>query len=157
MKLAGRIVVFILGICLFLGGFILLLGFIANIGDGEESSISFPAEIILVICVGIIPMILAFFLGKWAFFGRKQKPLSGDELENVILKVAEKRNGSLTAVELAMDTTLSVTEAQNKLDDWANRGIITIKVTEGGAIVYHFAGVITNEERQTAKRVSEFE
>ncbi|MFC4402254.1 hypothetical protein [Gracilibacillus xinjiangensis] len=93
---------------------------------------------------------------RWSFhMGNSSKRLTKEQMENNVLKLAEKRNGSLTAVELAMDTDLSLEEAKAKLDDWANKGFVTIKVSESGAIIYFFNGIISSEERKMAKGVSE--
>ncbi|SER33142.1 hypothetical protein SAMN04487944_10352 [Gracilibacillus ureilyticus] len=147
---------FVIGLCIALTGLLFLIVCIRDMGDPSASSFGPVGDIIFLCIIGLAPLIGGVIMCRWALrIGRNR--ITPDPLENNILKLAEQRNGSLTAVELAMDTELSLGEAKAKLDKWANEGYVTIKISDSGALIYQFNGIISNEERKMAKGVSEFE
>ncbi|MBM7604381.1 hypothetical protein JOC75_002354 [Metabacillus crassostreae] len=150
MRLIFRILAFVVGITLFL---ISIISFIAISSDLKSEG--YGLIIIMYIFFGILPGLGGFFLCKWSIKAEKVKRSKYEELENTIFKVAENRGGCLTPIELAMDTDLTLEEAKALLEKWALNGYVTIKVSEGGALIYDFKGITTETEKQTAKGVSE--
>ncbi len=151
MKIVVRFLALISGIALCLFSLFAFIGITADL-----SSEALLVNILFYIFACIMPGLGGFFLCKWAIQAEKNKRVKYEELENTILKVAENRGGRLTPIELAMDTDLTLDEAKALLEKWALNGYVTIKVTEGGALIYDFTGITTEQEKQTAKGVSEF-
>lgn len=63
-------------------------------------------------------------------------------LETQILKLARKFKGKLTPVELATNSSLSLEEANNALEDIVRKGYANIIVTDAGTFVYEFPGFL---------------
>jgi hypothetical protein len=156
LKVILKILLFLLGLSITLAGLLFLIVGISDYGKPSEASLGPVGDIIFILLTGVAPMVGGFILCKWSLRLGKNI-LTPEQLENNVLKLAEQRNGSLTAVELAMDTDLSLEEAEAKLDDWAKKGFVTIKVSNSGALIYYFNGIISDEERKLAKGVSDFE
>jgi hypothetical protein len=150
MRIVVRILAFVSGIALCLFSILVFIGTTIDL-----SSESYWVNILLYVFACIMPGLGGFFLCKWAIQAEKGTRSKYEELENTIFKVAENRGGRLTPIELAMDTDLTLEEAKALLEKWALNGYVTIKVSEGGALVYDFAGITTEKEKQTAKGVSE--
>ncbi|WP_226670874.1 hypothetical protein [Metabacillus litoralis] len=151
MKIVVRLLALVSGIALCLFSFFAFIGITVDL-----SSEALWVNILLYIFACIMPGLGGFFLCKWAIQAGKNKRRKYEVLENTILKVAENRGGRLTPIELAMDTDLTLDEAKALLEKWALQGYVTIKVSEGGALIYDFTGITTEQEKQTAKGVSEF-
>lgn len=156
MSMALRVPAFLVGILLIGFGLLMIGGFFLDITD-SEGSYSVGGLIALVFIVGITPAAGGFWLCRWTVKTPRVKREDTDKLENQILRLAEKRNGSLTPIELAMETSLSVEEAKKQLESWANQGVVTIKVAENGALVYHFTGILSEQERKSAQGVYDYE
>lgn len=81
----------------------------------------------------------------------KNKKTSSELREQKILEVIISKGGRVTPVEIAAQTNLNVTDAKKELDKLCNSGAGEIQVTSEGNIVYVFQGIITDEDRITAK------
>lgn len=157
MRTGLRVLVFLIGIVLIGFGLLIIAGSIVDLTDGKESDISLGGTIALVFLMGVIPTGGGFWLCRRSVKAPRARRESTDELENKILRLAKKRNGSLTPLELAMETSLSVEEAKQQLESWANQGVVTIKISESGALIYHFTGMVSEQERQSAQGVYDYE
>lgn len=67
------------------------------------------------------------------------------DIEKDILKLAKKNNGRLTATTTAMETDLSLIEAEEYLQKMVSSGYINMVVSEGGVIIYEFIEYIDND------------
>jgi len=67
---------------------------------------------------------------------------SGEDLETTILRLARKFRGKLTPLELAANSSLSLEEANNALEDIVRKGYANIMVSDAGSIVYEFPGFL---------------
>jgi hypothetical protein len=74
-----------------------------------------------------------------------------EKQERMVLELAASKNGRITPVEIAMETSLTATESQIILDALCHQGIAETQVTENGAIVYAFTGLISASDRETAQ------
>jgi hypothetical protein len=61
--------------------------------------------------------------------------------ESEILKLAERKGGRLTVVEVIADTIIGPEDAEAVLGDLVGRGMAEPEVTDGGLIVYRFPDV----------------
>ena len=67
---------------------------------------------------------------------RRGRRSTHEKQERLVLELAESKNGRITPVEIAMETSLTASESQ---------------VTENGSVVYAFTGLISESERETAQ------
>lgn len=58
--------------------------------------------------------------------------------EKIILKIAKKNAGQVTPGEVAIESDISVDDAQKELDRLAKSGLAEIRVRSSGVIVYFF-------------------
>ncbi len=63
-------------------------------------------------------------------------------LETTILKLARQHKGRLTPVELAVNSSLSLEESQEALEEIVRRGYAEIAVADTGSIIYEFPGFL---------------
>ena len=67
---------------------------------------------------------------------RRGRRSTHEKQERLVLELAASKNGRITPVEIAMETSLTASESQ---------------VTENGSVVYAFTGLISESERETAQ------
>jgi len=79
------------------------------------------------------------------------RQINEQEKEKVVLKIANEKNGHLTIAEVAMDTSLSLEESKTVLEKMSADGVAELQITDGGSLVYVFTGLISEEEKATAK------
>jgi hypothetical protein len=78
----------------------------------------------------------------------------GQVIEKQILNLASVRGGTLSVVETAYYTKLSIEISERALDSFATRGYAEI-TDENGAQLYHFQGILTEYEKVTAKSLND--
>jgi hypothetical protein len=61
-----------------------------------------------------------------------------ESVEKIILRLARKNSGMVSAGEVAIEADVSVEEAQKELDKLAKKGMAEIRVRSSGVIVYFF-------------------
>lgn len=71
--------------------------------------------------------------------------LSSRDHEQAVLECAQQRGGRVTIAEVAADTRLTFTEAKTMLEELSRAGACTVDVTEQGAFIYEFAGLLPRE------------
>ncbi len=62
--------------------------------------------------------------------------------EKEVLLAAKKYNGKITPVEVAVESSLSVEEAEQILKKMADKGYASLEVSEGGLLFYEFSGFL---------------
>ncbi|PKL85948.1 MAG: hypothetical protein CVV22_05290 [Ignavibacteriae bacterium HGW-Ignavibacteriae-1] len=85
---------------------------------------------------GVVPL-----LGGMLLFWKTKKAEKDTHLEfteRMILSLASKNNGILTAFLLAENTTFNLEEAMQTLDQFVIKGHARIEVNDNGGIEYHF-------------------
>lgn len=123
----------------------------------QPNRLTIVGIIVSMVLLVLLPAVVGFFLLKWAFTAHKHHRMKLNKKERMILQLAEERGGRLTLTELAMETPLTLEESKELLDEWANKGYATIKISEKGTLVYQFYDMLTKKEKQEAKGVSRFE
>lgn len=70
-----------------------------------------------------------------------------------LMRLAERRSGSLTVAEVVAHADLDAERAEQCLDDLCKRGIAEHRVTDGGEIVYRFRAAPSAADKLGAKGV----
>ncbi len=92
---------------------------------------------------GIIPCIrggVRFFTGRSLPF-RTQRQLpekSSGSLERQILSVAKSENGKITPAVVALNSNVTLEQAEKTLEDMVKRGYASMEVRESGTVEYVF-------------------
>lgn len=77
--------------------------------------------------------------------GEPRPALSERDIERMVLACAQQRGGRVTIAEVAAGTQLSFTEAKEVLEKLSRAGACTMDVTENGAFIYEFSGLMPRE------------
>jgi len=99
--------------------------------------------------------LLARYFGVGRRIGRGREELRRDTLEAEILKMAGRRDGRLTAVEVAAELAVPTTTAEELLHGLMVREQAEIEVTDSGLLVYAFHDVRHLSEKETARGLLE--
>ncbi len=81
----------------------------------------------------------------------KFKKPNEQETQAKILSLAKESNGRLTIADVTMHTALNLTESKKTLEKMCSDGVAEVQITNGGSLLYAFTGLISNEEKETAK------
>ncbi|MFD1735065.1 hypothetical protein ACFSCX_00680 [Bacillus salitolerans] len=134
---------------IFIGiGLFLTSGMLLSIIDGE-STLKEDSPIWLFI---ILPLIVSGVLNIYYHY-KRLKINSKEQLENELLTIVLKENGVITVAKLAASSTLTLSNAEKALEDFAKRGVASRKITESGIIVYEFLTIGSKEDQSTAKSI----
>ncbi len=132
-----------LGIGAFMG-----LGIALNLDQGFGAS----AYVLALLFCTVLPIGvgLSILLGR----GRGELALQAERAwEGELLRLAERRGGSLTLAEVVAHADLSRKEAEQRLDRLCQQGIAEYRVSESGVMVYRFAGFLSAGEKRQAEGV----
>ena len=95
---------------------------------------------LLVVAAPLIPCTLLVLLGAYQLLrGRTSTAKPGPGAEKQLLMVMRESEGSITPVEAALETSLTVDEAEEILSRLADRGHLTIE-SRDGALSYALPG-----------------
>jgi hypothetical protein len=72
------------------------------------------------------------------------------DIERAVLACAQKHGGRVTIAEVAAGSELSFTEAKAVLEDLSRAGACTVDVTEHGAFLYEFNGLLPRDPQREA-------
>jgi len=75
--------------------------------------------------------------------------------ESEIVKLAERKGGKLTVVEVVADSVMSADDAEEVFKDLVGRGLAEPEVTDGGLIVYVFPDIKLLKEKNASKGLFE--
>lgn len=90
----------------------------------------------------------------WGLSSRRRSShgsTSTDSLEHRVLVAAKELEGKLTPATLAVETGLSLDEAEKNLNQMVDRGIAETWVSSGGNLVYAFPAFTNPADRLTAR------
>jgi predicted transcriptional regulator len=76
--------------------------------------------------------------------------LSPREVEQIVLACVKQHGGRVTIAEVAAETELTFTEAKKVLEELSRAGACTVDVTEQGAFIYEFTGLMPREPARQA-------
>ncbi|QSQ27470.1 hypothetical protein JY651_22280 [Pyxidicoccus parkwayensis] len=72
------------------------------------------------------------------------------DIERAVLTCAQKHGGRVTIAEVAAGSELSFTEAKTVLEELSHAGACTVDVTEHGAFIYEFNGLMPRDPKREA-------
>ncbi|RKG93319.1 hypothetical protein [Corallococcus terminator] len=76
--------------------------------------------------------------------------MSRRDIERAVLTCAKQHGGRVTIAEVAAESSLSFTEAKTVLEELQSAGACTVDVTEQGAFIYEFNGLMPREPAREA-------
>ena len=118
-----------------------------------------PATLIAVLIAVVLPAaggsyLLAVVLGAGERIARRQEELRLQTLEAEILRLATRRGGKLTVVEVTAELAVDKATADKALDALAVRELAEMELTEAGNIVYSFRRLEElPEQKERARRI----
>ncbi|MCU0392527.1 MAG: hypothetical protein MUE81_15550 [Thermoflexibacter sp.] len=130
----GELIKLAIGVVIGVFGLFAMLGTIINT---EKDTIS--TTIGLFIFSGIMAG-GGFWLVRSAMLSSKKR--KDNSLENTVLRVAALNQGRLTVAQLALHANITTQAAENMLNTMQERGFAHISVSEEGAIIYEFTGLL---------------
>lgn len=147
-RIAGGVA--LLGLALFM-----VVGFV--LGDVDRTA--FRTLVALLIVAGLPAAGGTWLLARQFGVGRRiearREALRRDTLEAEILRMAERHDGRLTAVEVAGELAVPANTAEETLKELMARGMADIEVTDSGLLVYTFHEVRHLSEKEDAKGLLE--
>lgn len=140
--IAGFLVVF---------GVVMLAGAIININEGTSST-KLSTDLMLIPIFALLPM---FGGAYWLYaINTKQRKEQIANEQRIILSLAAKLGGKISILDVAQHTPISQAQAQKHLNELQKIGVVDLRVTESGEILYEIKGLlISNEERDSASRL----
>jgi hypothetical protein len=116
-------------------GIVLIAGVSIQCLEGT-SKYSTVTDVLLTILLGILPL----GYGVWLYRRVRQAVTrrTVDDSEKIVLRLAQRRQGVLTVAEVAANSTLSVEQAKETLDQLNLKGFNEMDVSDAGILVYKF-------------------
>ncbi|GIP34528.1 hypothetical protein [Paenibacillus sp. J2TS4] len=148
MKYSKTIMYYTVGTVLLLFGLFLLIGVMAS----DEPSFPSISDLIIIFIVVVLPIVF----GSWFIYlgFRHKRFVRNERMEAAVLKLALELGGSMTVADLAMNTSMSLSQARKTLEIFVSSRIATLKITENGTFVYEFE-VAGQKEKNDAKYLNE--
>ncbi|MGH7676116.1 MAG: hypothetical protein ACREMV_12670 [Gemmatimonadales bacterium] len=141
------------------GGALLFLSLFMLLGFFNVSGrLGIPAAALtLLIAVGIpagagAALVRAYVRERRGFAGHRER-LRLQTYQAEILKLAERRGGKLTVVEVVAEAALDPATAEAALASLVEQGVADIEVTESGLLVYTFPDVERLPEKGSSKGI----
>jgi hypothetical protein len=131
----------------------MLVGFVRS-----DAALTAPATLAALLITVVLPagaglaLVAGHARGKGRL-SRRRENLRRQTIESEILRLAEKRGGKLTAVEVASEMAIAPEAAKDALDSLALREVAEIEITDSGLIVYALRDVRHLAEKPHAKGV----
>ena len=116
-------------------GLVMIVGVSIQFLEGT-SKYSMVTDGVLTVLLGIVPLVG----GVWRYKRVRQAVTrrAVDDSEKIVLRLAQRRQGILTVVEVAANSPLSVEQAKETLDQLNLKGFNEMDVSDAGIIVYKF-------------------
>jgi hypothetical protein len=138
---------YIIGVVMIALGLFMTLGGIILIGDPKDGTVG--GAIALTLLMGILPTVAGFLICRRMKSNARHRKFEKEE--DLVIALASRSNGRLTASELAGQTDLSIIEAEKLLEQYTIKGIMSISISESGARVFQFRELISSEEKNRAE------
>lgn len=122
------------------------LGITLNLGDGH----GVPAYGLAMLFCVVMPVGFGIMLLR--------SPQSRDRLlraeqawDSELLRLAERRGGSLTVSEVVAYADLAPSDAERRLEAFCSRGLAEHRISDEGVIVYRFEPMLNQEQKARAR------
>ena len=116
-------------------GIVMIAGVSIQFLEGT-SKYSMVTDVLLTILLGILPLGYSVWLYKRVRQAATRRTV--DDSEKIVLRLAKRHQGVLTVVEVAANSTLSVEQAKETLDQLNLKGFNEMDVSDAGILVYKF-------------------
>ncbi len=143
----------VFGVVLIALSLFMLLGFFVSETDNGAG-----AEIVAILLTVLLPFVCGAGLIR-SHYKRKsnleksKEVLLKQTMESKVLKLAAKRAGKLTVVEVMSEMFLDQDAAKEIMDSLASKNLASVGLTESGVIVYDFYDLRHLSEKHSAKDV----
>lgn len=143
----------ILGIALLVIAFLMFVGFLRAAPKAGllASAVAFLMAVVLPAAVGVY-ILRAAGRGERELHDRREA-LRRKTVEAEIVKLAGRREGKLTAVEVVAALAVDRETAEELLQKLVREGLAEVEVSESGVLVYSFYELRHLDEKATAKGV----
>lgn len=135
--------------CLGCLGILLLFGFFSwLVTDG--------LPVLIILLVGAIAIGLLYYYGKKSL---KKSEIEKEEQERhqsnekLVLRLAAKKEGYLTAAEVALESDFSLEEAEIFLEKLKAKRLCALRISDNGTYVYQFDMFLSPEEKKGSERI----
>lgn len=106
----------------------------------------------LFVLSGLFPLgASAYLLWRLLRRGRTPRPWRYKTREAAILQLAQRSAGRLTVAEVAMDTALTLQEAEAMLNELVRKGYADLQLSPSGVLVYHILPLTNAGDRDRAE------
>jgi hypothetical protein len=132
-------------------GWFMGVGVLLNVGGPHSRGVivfSFAVFSVAPACVG-------WWLLREPTGGAKALLAADRAWDSELLRLAERRAGSLSVAEVVTYADLDAMEAERRLDALCRRGLCELRVTDEGVVIYRFAKTPTVAEKLAARGVLE--
>ncbi|HYJ78949.1 MAG TPA: hypothetical protein VEW03_05085 [Longimicrobiaceae bacterium] len=141
------------GAGLLLLAFFMLLGFF-----GSGAALGAPATIAALLVTVVLPAaggvaLLAGQMGGARRLGERREQLRRQTREAEVLKLAARRDGRLTAVEVSSELAMTHEDATAVLNALETSGAAEVQITPSGVLVYSFHDIRHLAEKPDARGV----
>lgn len=75
------------------------------------------------------------------------------QAEKDTIKLAARRSGYLTAVDLTLYSDMTLKGSKRMLERLKSQGVCSLRVADNGTFVYEFESILTYEEKRQSQRV----
>ena len=116
-------------------GLVMIVGVSIQALEGT-SKYSMVTDGVLTVLLGIVPLVSGVWRCKRVRQAVTRRTV--DDSEKIVLRLAQRRQGILTVVEVAANSPLSVEQAKETLDQLNLKGFNEMDVSDAGIIVYKF-------------------
>lgn len=132
---------------------LMLLGFL-----NSSRPLSFPvAAFTLLVAVGIPAatggaLLWRYFRDRLGFRDRREA-LREQTYQSEILRLAERKGGKLTVVEVVAEAALDTGSVERLLHGFVEQGVADIEITDSGVLVYAFHDIQQLGEKASSRDV----
>jgi hypothetical protein len=131
----GEKLVLAVAVLLGLFGFVILTGVLIGLLEGT-SEYSLFTNLLLSFLLGCVPLAVGVLLLRRVRNSVARREIEAREAQ--VLRVAQERQGTVSAVDVATGCGMSLEQAQKTLDQLHLRGFSEMDVEDSGTVVYRF-------------------
>ena len=124
-----------LAACLGAFGLLILVGVLVGLLE-HTSRYTALTDVSLGLLLGVLPIVWGLWL--WRRVRRRVADRRTEGLENTVLRLAVQHHGVLTAMDVVVNSSLSVDHAKSILDQLNLKGLNDIHVSDSGIMTYTF-------------------
>jgi len=132
MKASEKLLL-VVGVIVALFGLLIVLGAIVEIFDPKSKN-SVPGDIALLVFLGVLPVALGVWLVRRTWLGASRRAI--ETREQIALHVAGQHGGTLTVLQLAEGSGMTIEQAKDVLDRLYRKSFSDIALAESGEMVY---------------------